>query len=65
MPRSLQQRIELGLLKHPTYRDLWDFEKYNIEENGQYVFDDYIQQFWEAPKIKADFSKLSSLMETE
>lgn len=61
MPGSLQQRTELGLFRKPTYKDLWVF---NIEKNGPYAFD-YIQQSLETLEIKTEFSKCSTLMETE
>lgn len=66
MPGSLQQRTELRLFREPTYRDLWGFEKIkcNTEENLPYILK-YVSQFWETLEVKTEFSKCSTLMETE
>lgn len=67
MPGSLQQRTELELFRKPTYRDLCGFEKIKCntyEEKLPYILK-YVQQLWETLEIKTEFSKRSTLMETE
>lgn len=66
MPGSLQQRTELRLFREPTYRDLCGFEKIkcSTEENLPYILK-YIPHLWETLEVKTEFSKCSTLMETE